>query len=142
MGGVAWIGVVLAGGWSALLCWYDLKYARLPDFLTLPASVLALSAIILQPVLFVGALWPAVYLLVGRGIGGGDAKLALPLGVAAAACGGFIGIILAIFLSSFCTLCFALFTRSCRVPHGPSMLLACWALIGLYLGNGIFWGEV
>lgn len=142
MGGVVWIGGVLAAGWSAMLCWYDLKYARLPDRLTLPACVLAIGAVALDPELFVGVLWPAAYFLFGRGIGGGDVKLALPLGVAAAAWGGLMGVNLAILVSSLCTLCFALLARSSRVPHGPSMLLASWALVGLSVGNGIFWGEV
>ncbi|OIR45723.1 prepilin peptidase [Corynebacterium sp. NML130628] len=142
MGGVVWIGGVLAAGWSARLCWYDLKYARLPDRLTLPACVLAAGAVVLQPELFVGLLWPAVYFLFGKGIGGGDIKLAFPLGIAAAASGGLIGVNLVILVSSLCTLCFAGFARSSRVPHGPSMLLASWALVALKVGNGIFWGDV
>ena len=119
-------GVVLA--WTALLCAYDIRERRLPDALTVPPAVAASCACLLYPPVAWGLLWPAWYLLVGRGIGGGDIKLAVPLGVACAAVGGPLGVVAGFGLSGLFTGGVAVVFRKRSVPHGPSMLCALWVL--------------
>lgn len=119
-------GVVLA--WTALLCAYDIRERRLPDALTVPPAVAASCACLLYPPVAWGLLWPAWYLLVGRGIGGGDIKLAAPLGVACAAAGGPFGVIAGFGLSGLLTVGAAGVFGRHSVPHGPSMLCAVWVL--------------
>ena len=119
-------GVVLA--WTALLCAYDIRERRLPDALTVPPAVAATGACLFHPPLAWGLMWPAWYLLVGRGIGGGDIKLAAPLGVACAAAGGPFGVIAGFGLSGLLTLGVAGVFGRRSVPHGPSMLCALWVL--------------
>ncbi|WP_350308260.1 A24 family peptidase [Corynebacterium afermentans] len=114
--------------WSALLCVFDIRERRLPDALTGPPAVAALTACLWQPSLAWGLLWPTWYLLVGRGIGGGDIKLAVPLGVACAAAGGPLGVVAAFGLSGLFTVGVAVVFRKRSVPHGPSMLCALWVL--------------
>jgi len=122
-------GIVLA--WSVLLCVYDVRVRRLPDALTVPPAVAVTVACLWHPPLAWGLVWPAWYLLVGRGIGGGDIKLAVPLGVALAAVGGALGVIAGIGLSGLLTVGVAVASGSRSVPHGPSMLCAAWGLLPL-----------
>lgn len=119
-------GVVLA--WTAFLCAYDIRERRLPDALTVPPAVAASCACLLYPPVAWGLLWPTWYLLVGRGIGGGDIKLAAPLGVACAAAGGPFGVIAGFGLSGLLTVGAAEVCGRRSVPHGPSMLCAVWVL--------------
>jgi len=120
-------GVVFLG-WSALLGAYDIRERRLPDPLIVPPAVAAAIACVWHPPLAWGLVWPALYLLVGRGIGGGDVKLAVPLGVACAAVGGPFGVVAAIGLSGLLSVAVAVVAGMRAVPHGPSMLGAGWAL--------------
>lgn len=119
-------GVFLA--WSVLLCAYDIRERRLPDALTVPPAVAAAGACLFYPALAWGLIWPAWYLLVGRGIGGGDIKLAAPLGVVCAAVGGPFGVISGFGLSGLLTVGVAVVCGRRSVPHGPSMLCAEWVL--------------
>ncbi|QPK82448.1 prepilin peptidase [Corynebacterium qintianiae] len=125
------IGGLAALGWSAALVYYDVTRLRLPDWLTLPAVCLASAAILAWPVGLWGLAWPAAYLASGKGVGGGDVKLALPLGVVCAAVGGAGAVVAVVLLSSLFTLLGALVTRRAVLAHGPSMLVAAW-LVALY----------
>lgn len=125
------IGGIVALGWSAALVFYDVSELRLPDWLTVPAAIAALVLCVVHPLGLWGLIWPVTYLIFGSGIGGGDVKLAVPLGVGCALAAGVIAVGAAIAISSGLTLLVALALRRCAVPHGPSMLSAAW-LVGLY----------
>lgn len=122
---VAWFGVVLAA--------IDLRHHRLPDALTLPLyPVLAvaefhrLGAAALTALVFGGA-----HLAVRRWrpglMGGGDVKLAGSLGAVLP----LPMLLPAAMLSSAVTLAIAAVRRTRRVPHGPGLLAATWALTTL-----------
>lgn len=124
LGGAA----VVTVGWAAALVFHDEKRRRLPDRLTLPAAAGAfLAAALTEPALMLGGLgWAGLYLaggLAGRGIGGGDVKLALSLGVVAAAAGGAPGVFAAVAAAGAVTAGRGLTGRGEMVPHGPSMLV-------------------
>lgn len=125
------LGGVLA--WSVTLAIYDIAYRRLPDWLTLPAAGLAVvAAVFVDKQAVAGLLWPAAYLALAwrwGGIGGGDIKLAVPLGVWVAHHAGAIGTFVAMGLASALTLVLLLLRRSPDGPHGPAMLLGAWAVV-------------
>ncbi|WP_342319828.1 prepilin peptidase [Corynebacterium mayonis] len=128
-GGGLFVLVVCAAVWSVALAYWDLRWGRLPDFLTLPAGALALGSIWLWPAAVWALVWPAFYLLGGRGIGGGDIKLALPLGAAVAVSANHFALVWvlgAIGISGLFTLLIACGAGRREVAHGPSMLLAAW----------------
>lgn len=122
---LAWFGIVLA--------MVDLRHHRLPDALTLPlaAALLLLEshrlgAAALAAVIFGGA-HLAVRRLKPALMGGGDVKLAFGLGAPL----GLPLLLPAAMLSSAVTLALAAIRRSRRVPHGPGLLAATWALTTL-----------
>ncbi|AWB84100.1 prepilin peptidase [Corynebacterium liangguodongii] len=122
LGGVALVLTVA-------LIYYDLRYYRLPDWVTLPAAAAAAVACVAHPAGLVGFAWPAAYLVPAGGIGGGDIKLAVPLGVACALAAGLIGVLLAAAAASAISLVAALAARKDRVAHGPAMLAAAWVVV-------------
>lgn len=124
--------------WAAALCCYDLAFRRLPDGLTLPPAAAALLSIgMLNPVLLpAGLTWSALYLLLGMaggGVGGGDIKLALSLGLLLAVLGGAGAVLAAATLAGLLSVLAALALRSPAVAHGPAML---WATAGVGAGIG------
>ncbi|GAB3075276.1 A24 family peptidase [Corynebacterium aquatimens] len=145
--------MALAAVWSVVLAWWDQRHLRLPDWLTLPAVVLAFGLCCFYPSGWWGLVWPGLYLLVamvmgGRSgdanagaipIGGGDIKLAVPLGVGVSLCGGVIAVLGAIVCANVITVVAGI-TSGKRygngMPHGPAMVGAAW-LIGVVSG-GLF----
>ena len=127
IGGLA----AVAAAWSVALVLYDVTSRRLPDLLTLPAGAAACVACAVWPAGLWGAVWPALYLVVGRGIGGGDIKLAVPLGVAVAVAAGPVWVLRAMGAASVVTIGAALAGSVRSVPHGPSMLAAAWGSVML-----------
>lgn len=125
------IGVVVAAMWSVALVTWDIRHQRLPNLLTLPAAVVAICVSVFHPVGWWGLVWPVAYFILGKGIGGGDVKLAVPLGVGVALAGGLAGVLLAMLLSSALTLAILLGTKRTVTAHGPSMVAAAW-LVGLW----------
>ncbi len=130
-------GILLLGGavivtvwWAVRLVLVDESQRRLPDHLTLPAALGAMTgALLTDPVLVLGGLgWAGAYLF-GRGIGGGDVKLALSLGVLAAAAGGAAGVLAAAVTASAVTVARGVVTRGRTVPHGPSMLVGALLVV-------------
>ena len=118
--------------WSGALMLFDVREQRLPDILTLPAAVCALGLCVVEPHALWGLVWPLSYLLLGGGIGGGDIKLAVPLGVAVAYCSrpsGMLGVLAAIALSGLLTVAIGILTRRRALAHGPAMLVAAWSVV-------------
>lgn len=136
-------GIIVLGGavivitvWAGALCVVDLRHRRLPDRLTLPAALGAgLGAASLQPALLLGGLgWAGLYVLVGLregGIGGGDIKLALSLGIVVAAAGGVSAWFGAVLGASLLTVLVGVVTRSPSLPHGPAMIVVAAASVVL-----------
>lgn len=131
-------------GWGLIVCWslglllIDATRSRLPDALTLPGCVVAVAGCVVKPAALWGMLWPSSYLVIGRGIGGGDIKLAMPLGVALAFYIGPGAVVAAMGLAALITVLVALVSGKGAVPHGPSMIVACW----LVSFNALFLGAV
>ena len=104
------VGGVVVTAWAVALVLYDVRYRRLPDWLTLP---------------WWGLFWPAAYCVLAvakSGIGGGDLKLAVPLGLSVAAVGGLFAVLAAMAIASTVTVCWAVATDTRTGPHGPGML--------------------
>ncbi|MFP7365670.1 prepilin peptidase [Corynebacterium callunae] len=121
--------------WCAVLSFYDLRWRRLPNFLTLPgAAVINVTAAVQDPLWIAGGLvWAGLYFitaLVVGGIGGGDIKFALGLGTVVASA-GLGALMLAIVGSSLLSVLLGGMVRvysrhpgRLYIPHGPSMALA------------------
>ena len=108
--------------WAAALSWWDFRHRRLPDWLTLPAA--ALSLVLAN---WGGLWWPGIYLVLGlahTGVGGGDIKLAVPLGMLVGHFAGFIGVVAASGCASLLTLGWSVCAGQKESAHGPAMLLA------------------
>ncbi|APT92444.1 hypothetical protein CPHO_05600 [Corynebacterium phocae] len=114
---------ILWGIWALALSYYDIRFRRLPDRLTLPAAVISLA--VFSPT---GLAWCGTYLVLAvliGGIGGGDIKLALPLGMVVAHLGGLWAVLVAMVAASLITVVLTAALKPRRgCPHGPSMLLA------------------
>lgn len=164
--GALWGAGVLAPPWLPallVLSWVgvaagavDLRLHRLPDALTLPAAVavpmalLPLGAATVSRSLLAGLAGAAAYAVV-RGVapaalGGGDVKLAVPVGTLAGAV-SWPSLALAAVLAALLTAMLALGAavraaargqpaRASPVPHGPSMLVAAW-LVALGAASGL-----
>lgn len=124
-------GGIIYGLWAAALSWWDIRERRLPDALTIPAGVLSVAF-----ANWGGLFWPLLYLLValwGAGIGGGDIKLALPLGMLVGATAGPLAVIIACGGAAVLTLIASDIARTKGgVPHGPSMLVAAGLVMVAY----------
>lgn len=128
--------------WMAALSYFDIRYRRLPNWLTLPAAVAVVAVALIErsPSMVAGAavltgLYLAAHLLSPRAMGAGDVKLAFGTGGLTGAFGldawflaaigaplvtGLIGIVL-----------MAFGRRGASIPHGPSMCLATVVAVGL-----------
>lgn len=121
--------VIVVVWWAVALALIDARSHRLPDTLTLPAALgCLLGALFHDPWILLGGIaWAGLYTL-GRGIGGGDVKLALSLGTVAAAAAGAGGVILAVLVASAVTVTRGVEKRQ-TVAHGPSMLVGALAAV-------------
>lgn len=131
------VGVAACAAWSVALAANDIRVRRLPDPLTVPPALVAVVACGWHPAWCWGLIWPVLYLVYGDGIGGGDVKLAISLGVACAAAGGLVSTIAAVGVAGAMTAVAALCTGRRSLPHGPSMLCAAWMVVvcwGMYSG--------
>lgn len=141
------IGGLIVLAWAGTLTVYDIRYRRLPDWLTLPAVPVAWVVVVLLGhgwAVVGGVAWFLLCVLPGMlsvrlRAGGGDAKLALSLGAVATAAGGAVGLAATIAAASVMTLLFALFptVRSAALPHGPGMLGATAAVTGV-INSGVW----
>jgi len=139
----AWLPPLLGLGWlGAALGAVDVAEHRLPDALTLPA--LPLAVLLVAPLGGAAVLRGAAGAVIAAGahaavrccapgaVGGGDVKLAAPLGVVLGAA-SWAALPLAAVLAAVLTAVVAgagLAVGRLRggdpVPHGPSMLIAAW----------------
>ncbi|MBE7339195.1 prepilin peptidase [Corynebacterium guaraldiae] len=130
------MGDVLFLAWGCALIVYDLRFKRLPNYLTLPAAALSLCWFSLA-----GLLWLGLYVLVARfsragSVGGGDLKLALPLGMVTAHAAGLPGVALAMIGAALSTVLWGIITRDKVPAHGPGMLFAA-ALVVFFSPNTV-----
>ncbi|MBN9102623.1 MAG: prepilin peptidase [Pseudonocardia sp.] len=161
--GAGWIGGLVPGRWLPVLLgasWLavagsvvDVLHHRLPDALTAPAWPAALLVVLpLGPgalgraavgAVVAAAVHAAVHRAAPRALGGGDVKLAGPLGAVLAAAAwpalALAGLLAAV-LSALVAAVLLVAGRTGRagaVPHGPSMLVATWlVLAGAAFGAG------
>lgn len=133
------MGDVLAasglGLWLILLSGMDIRYRRLPNWLTLPGAVVILTvttlggrgAAALLGALGLFAVYAAVHLAAPRAMGAGDVKLAVGLGALTGAFGLDVWIVAAVG-ASVLTAVVAVWQLArggaAAVPHGPSMCAA------------------
>ncbi|MDO4929391.1 MAG: prepilin peptidase [Corynebacterium sp.] len=135
--------------WALVLIYYDLRYFRLPNLMTMAGGAVMVCLAALNSdfssfdswirefslCLAPGILWILIYLCFVRcGIGWGDIKLALPLGIllGLAFDNWLEALLFSIMAASLLSIIFFIFVRSSArlgrfhhyVPHGPSMLLA------------------
>ena len=120
-------GGIIYCSWATVLSWWDVRQRRLPDWLTLPAAALSLTV-----ANWSGLWWPGIYLVLGlahAGVGGGDIKLALPLGMLVGHVAGFMGVVAASGWAAILTLSWSACTGQKKSPHGPAMLLAAAVVV-------------
>lgn len=128
--------------WAGLLSGYDIRFRRLPNWLTLPGAAAILGAAAIggrgAPALAGAALLCGGYLLVHlvlpAGLGGGDVKLALGLGALTGCFGAAVWLLAALaapVLTALWAVAVLLVRGDRAVPHGPSMCLASVAAIAL-----------
>lgn len=124
-------GGIVYGLWASALSWWDIRERRLPDVLTIPAGLLSVTFFN-----WGGLLWPVLYLLValrGAGIGGGDIKLALPLGMLVGATAGPLAVLMACGGAAVLTLLASgIVNVKGGVPHGPSMVVSAGLVMVVY----------
>ncbi|KUI33821.1 A24 family peptidase [Mycobacterium sp. GA-2829] len=135
------VGCVAA--WLSALSVYDLRWRRLPNWLTLPGAAAILVGAALTgrgtpAVLGAAALftvYAVTHLLAPAAMGAGDAKLALGVGGLTGAFGPDVWLLAALaapLLTAVIALA-ALSRRVRTVPHGPSMCVASAAAVALTL---------
>ncbi|CAB1014743.1 prepilin peptidase [Corynebacterium diphtheriae] len=143
------LGITNVGSWWAFrLILFDCTTRRLPNRYTLSAAACSfIWAVLTQHfewILYAG-IWVLPYVFIGslsamRGIGGGDIKLSMALGIVAAAHAGAQGV----FVASICSSCLSIVlglilrflhskrcnsTKYSNLPHGPSMIIATWFVV-------------
>ncbi|MGH3727048.1 MAG: prepilin peptidase [Mycobacterium sp.] len=133
-------------GWMAALSYFDIRFRRLPNWLTVPAgaAVVVTSVFERNLPMAVGAvaltmLYLAAHMVSPRAMGAGDVKLAFGVGGLSGAFGldaWFIAAIGAPLLTGLVGLVLMAFgRRGTSVPHGPSMCLATAVAVGLFTAS-------
>lgn len=136
------MAAVLVVAWLALLCGYDIRQRRLPNWLTLPAAAVvpAVAAgagrgtAALAGAAALTAVYLAVHLIAPAGLGAGDVKLAAGLGALTGSFGVDVWLLAALtapLLTGVWGVIAMLARRGPTVPHGPSMCLASAVAAGL-----------
>jgi leader peptidase (prepilin peptidase) / N-methyltransferase len=140
----AGVGGVFASTWLVLLCVYDIRERRLPNWLTMPGA-LAIIAVAVVAGRGVPALWGAiglaglylvVHLISPASMGAGDVKLAAGVGGLTGAFGfdawALAAVTAPLLTAAVAVVCVVRRSES-AVPHGPSMCLAALATAALVL---------
>lgn len=129
------MGIFFIAVWWAALMYFDFRYRRLPNQLTLPGAAIINSWALLHQPWWIGGgvAWAGLYLLTAvlcGGIGGGDIKFALGLGTLMVSL-GIESLLMAIVGSSLISVLLGGIILMCSrkksphsIPHGPSMIIA------------------
>ncbi len=135
---MAGVGVL---AWLGVLCVYDLRERRLPNWLTIPGAIVILAgaaaagrgvpALVGAALLF--AVYLTVHLLAPTAMGAGDVKLAIGIGGLTGAFSMDVWVLAALGAPLLAAAVAILSRSKSAVPHGPSMCLAAGAAIGLVL---------
>jgi len=131
----AGVACAFVSAWLVVLCVYDVRERRLPNWLTMPGAVviLAVAAAAGRGVpAFLGAiglagLYLVVHLISPAAMGAGDVKLAAGVGGLTGAFGFEVWVLSAVAAPLLTAIwaCVCVARRSgTTVPHGPSMCLA------------------
>lgn len=117
--------------WMAVLSGYDIRWRRLPNWLTVPGAAAVVAGALIAgrglPALLGAVALAGLYLVVHAvapaGMGAGDVKLALGLGGLAGCFGAAVWFLAAV-TAPLLTAVLAAVLRGGPVPHGPSMCVA------------------
>jgi leader peptidase (prepilin peptidase)/N-methyltransferase len=139
--GVLAVGVTVV--WLLVLCAYDIRHRRLPNWLTLPGGAVILVAATvfghgvaaLAGAAALAGIYLPVHLAAPAALGGGDVKLAVAVGALTGMFGPDVWVLAAVGapLLTAALACGAATRGIPTVPHGPSMCVASAAAIGLVL---------
>jgi len=118
--------------WFFVLCWYDIRERRLPNWLTVPGAVGVLTwsattghgvaAVAGAATLF--AIYLALHLIGPASMGAGDVKLAVGIGALTGAFGVDVWVLAALgapLVTAALAVGVQLSSARRSVPHGPSM---------------------
>lgn len=138
------IGGAVVLSWLAALCTFDVRFRRLPNWLTVPGAVVVLAVAAGTGhgsaagwgALALSGLYAAVHLVSPEAMGAGDVKLAVGLGGLTGAFGIDVWLLASLaapVLTAVWALVAVLGRSSRTVPHGPAMCVASAAAVGLAL---------
>ena len=131
----AGVAGAFVSAWLVVLCVYDIRERRLPNWLTMPGAlaILAVAAAVgcgvpaLLGAIGLAGLYVVVHLISPAAMGAGDVKLAAGVGGLTGAFGFDVWALAAVFAPLLTAIwaCIYVVRRSeTAVPHGPSMCLA------------------
>jgi leader peptidase (prepilin peptidase)/N-methyltransferase len=137
------VAVACVAAWLAALSVYDIRWRRLPNWLTLPgAAVILLGATLAGHGTAAGlgagalfALYAVTHLAAPTAMGAGDVKLAVGVGALTGAFGPDVWLLAALtapMLTAGCELV-SLARGDRTVPHGPSMCAAAAGALALVM---------
>ena len=131
----AGVAGAFVSAWLVVLCVYDIRERRLPNWLTMPGAlaILAVAAAVgcgvpaLLGAIGLAGLYVVVHLISPAAMGAGDVKLAAGVGGLTGAFGFDVWALAAVIAPLLTAIwaCVSVVRRSeTAVPHGPSMCLA------------------
>jgi leader peptidase (prepilin peptidase)/N-methyltransferase len=140
----AGVAGVFASAWLVMLCVYDIRERRLPNWLTMPGAlaVLAVAAIAgrgipaLLGAVGLAGLYLVVHLISPASLGAGDVKLAAGVGGLTGAFGFDVWVLATVtapLLTAAVAVVCVVRRSETAVPHGPSMCLATLAAAALVI---------
>ena len=131
----AGVAGAFVSAWLVVLCVYDIRERRLPNWLTMPGAlaILAVAAAVgcgvpaLLGAIGLAGLYVVVHLISPAAMGAGDVKLAAGVGGLTGAFGfdvWALAAVIAPLLTAIWACVYVVRRSETAVPHGPSMCLA------------------
>ena len=131
----AGVAGAFVSAWLVVLCVYDIRERRLPNWLTMPGAlaILAVAAAVgcgvpaLLGAIGLAGLYVVVHLISPAAMGAGDVKLAAGVGGLTGAFGFDVWALAAVnapLLTAIWACIYVVRRSETAVPHGPSMCLA------------------